>query len=131
MWKIPSVEIPYNDLMPGSVSFSLFSHQKLRDHAIPFALAYSTDLSFRWKQTGPFQFTGVVKSYLVSLKQLNDNDVGCCFHNLDGFDDDDASLALLDFLNVGINCFDVVNVFGDGVTNVKYTKSTVICGNAI
>ncbi|KAL9265714.1 N-glycosylase/DNA lyase OGG1-like protein [Drosera capensis] len=78
-------------------------------------LTFPTGQTFRWKQTGPLQFTGVVKSYLVSLKQLNDGDVGYCFHNLEGLSgggDDGARLALLDFLNVGICLGDLWEGFG-------------------
>ncbi|GAB2289835.1 8-oxoguanine glycosylase ogg1 [Dionaea muscipula] len=67
-------------------------------------LTFPTGQTFRWKQTGPLQYTGVVKSYLVSLKHLDDGGVAYCFHNHDGSSDGevDARLALLDFLNVGI-----------------------------
>ncbi|GAB2224361.1 hypothetical protein Drorol1_Dr00005116 [Drosera rotundifolia] len=91
-------------------------------------LTFPTGQTFRWKQTGPFEFTGVVKSYLVSLKQLNDGDVGYCFHNLDGFDDDDARLALLDFLNVGICLGDLWKGFGKA--DERFAKLASCLGGA-
>uniref|UniRef100_A0A7C9CR19 DNA-(apurinic or apyrimidinic site) lyase n=1 Tax=Opuntia streptacantha TaxID=393608 RepID=A0A7C9CR19_OPUST len=63
-------------------------------------LTFPTGQTFRWKKTGPLQYTGVVKSHLVSLKQLENGDVGYCFH--DCSNEDVGRLALFDFLNVGI-----------------------------
>ncbi|KAL8141235.1 hypothetical protein V2J09_007256 [Rumex salicifolius] len=63
-------------------------------------LTFPTGQTFRWKQTGELQYTGVVKSNLVSLKHLDDGDVAYRFHNVGH--GDDAKLALLDFLNFGI-----------------------------
>lgn len=63
-------------------------------------LTFPTGQTFRWKKTGPLQYTGVVKSHLVSLKHLENGDVGYCFH--DCSNGDVGRLDLLDFLNVGI-----------------------------
>ncbi|CAH9085979.1 unnamed protein product [Cuscuta epithymum] len=76
-------------------------------------LTFPTGQTFRWKQTGPLQFTGVVGgSHLVSLKQLDDGDVGYRRHSMD---DDSAAAAamaaLLDFLNVGISLSEVWEIF--------------------
>ncbi|KAL8244389.1 hypothetical protein R6Q59_010647 [Mikania micrantha] len=68
-------------------------------------LTFPTGQTFRWKQTAPFQYTGVVGSHLVSLKQLQDSNgyvVSYCFHNTPNSNQAAAKLALLDFLNMGI-----------------------------
>ncbi|CAN6440046.1 unnamed protein product [Victoria cruziana] len=63
-------------------------------------LTLLTGQTFRWKQTGPSQFTGVVKSHLFSLKQL-DNDVGYFLH-FSKTNSLDAEKALIDYLNLKI-----------------------------
>nr|XP_043606778.1 N-glycosylase/DNA lyase OGG1 [Erigeron canadensis]XP_043606779.1 N-glycosylase/DNA lyase OGG1 [Erigeron canadensis] len=68
-------------------------------------LTFPTGQTFRWKQTTPSQFTGVIGSHLISLKQVQDfscqNDVVLyCFHNSNN--KSAAKSALLDFLNMGI-----------------------------
>ncbi|VFQ92384.1 unnamed protein product [Cuscuta campestris] len=73
-------------------------------------LTFPTGQTFRWKQTGPLQFTGVVgRFHLVSLKQLENGDVGYHQHSTSGADD--FSSALLDFLNVGISLSEVWEIF--------------------
>ncbi|XP_058189707.1 N-glycosylase/DNA lyase OGG1 [Rhododendron vialii] len=66
-------------------------------------LTFPTGQTFRWKQTdhhNHIQYTGVVGSHLVSLKQLEDGDVAYSFHHT--ANEAGARLALLDFLNAGI-----------------------------
>ncbi|XP_071693545.1 N-glycosylase/DNA lyase OGG1 [Rutidosis leptorrhynchoides] len=77
-------------------------------------LTFPTGQTFRWKQTTPFQFTGVVGSHLISLKQLQDSDqsnILYCFHNTLDSDQAAAKAALLDFLNMGICLSDVWDEF--------------------
>ncbi|XP_069146847.1 N-glycosylase/DNA lyase OGG1 isoform X5 [Solanum lycopersicum] len=79
-------------------------------------LTFPTGQTFRWKQTGPIQYTGVVgRSHLVSLKQLDNGDVGYYFHCTTSDSDSesaaDARIALLDFLNVGISLTEVWESF--------------------
>ncbi|XP_019182357.1 PREDICTED: N-glycosylase/DNA lyase OGG1 [Ipomoea nil] len=78
-------------------------------------LTFPTGQTFRWKQTGPLQFTGVVGgSHLVSLKQLENGDVGYHLHRTTSVDDDDVALAraaLRDFLNVGISLGEIWETF--------------------
>ncbi|XP_055833055.1 N-glycosylase/DNA lyase OGG1 [Solanum dulcamara] len=72
-------------------------------------LTFPTGQTFRWKQTGPIQYTGVVgRSHLVSLKQLDNGDVGYHFHCATS---ESARDALLDFLNVGISLTEVWESF--------------------
>uniref|UniRef100_A0A803LMB6 DNA-(apurinic or apyrimidinic site) lyase n=1 Tax=Chenopodium quinoa TaxID=63459 RepID=A0A803LMB6_CHEQI len=76
-----------------------------RELSLP--LTFPTGQTFRWKKTGTLQYTGVVKSHLVSLKHLENGDVAYQFHPLtcstsNFTEEEDAKLALLDFLNVGI-----------------------------
>ncbi|XP_059631790.1 N-glycosylase/DNA lyase OGG1 isoform X2 [Cornus florida] len=72
-------------------------------------LTFPTGQTFRWKQTGPFQYTGVVGSHLVSLKEVDNGDVAYCFHHTAC--EESARLALLDFLNVGICLGDLWEAF--------------------
>ncbi|KAF3447016.1 hypothetical protein FNV43_RR12196 [Rhamnella rubrinervis] len=72
-------------------------------------LTFPTGQTFRWKQTGTLQYTGVVGSHLVSLKHLPNGDVSYCIHH--STSEADCSLALRDFLNVGISLGDVWEVF--------------------
>ncbi|KAF6170567.1 hypothetical protein GIB67_031975 [Kingdonia uniflora] len=73
-------------------------------------LTFPTGQTFRWKQTGPSQYTGVVKSHLLSLKQL-ENDVSYAFHQTT--DECGARLAIADYLNVGISLNEMWGVFGE------------------
>lgn len=65
-------------------------------------LTFPTGQTFRWKKTGHLQYTGSIGSHLVSLKQLENDDVGYFFHN-EGFASGEAEGALFDFLNMGIS----------------------------
>lgn len=73
-------------------------------------LTFPTGQTFRWKSTGKLQYTGVVGSHLVSLKQLENGNVAYGFHNTTT-DEVDAKLALLDFLNVAVSLIDLWRVF--------------------
>ncbi|CAN4081330.1 unnamed protein product [Withania somnifera] len=74
-------------------------------------LTFPTGQTFRWKQTGPIQYTGVVgRSHLVSLKQLDNGDVGYHFH-CSTTSEASARDALLDFLNMGISLTEVWESF--------------------
>ncbi|PWA85700.1 8-oxoguanine-DNA glycosylase 1 [Artemisia annua] len=76
-------------------------------------LTFPTGQTFRWKQTSPFQYTGVIGSHLISLKQHNLKNTHYCIHNLNSTNDDQESvkLALLDFLNMGICLNDLWSEF--------------------
>lgn len=65
-------------------------------------LTFPTGQTFRWKQTGPLQYTGVIGSHLVSLKQLDNGDVGYHFHSSMNCEDS-ARNSLFDFLNLGVS----------------------------
>ncbi|KAK9750649.1 hypothetical protein RND81_02G210900 [Saponaria officinalis] len=67
-------------------------------------LTFPTGQTFRWKKTGPLQYTGVVKSHLVSLKHLENGDVAYHIHASSSslIDCNDAKSVLLDFLNADI-----------------------------
>ncbi|XP_042515172.1 N-glycosylase/DNA lyase OGG1 isoform X1 [Macadamia integrifolia] len=75
-------------------------------------LTFPTGQTFRWKQTGHFQYTGVVKNHLFSLRQLDDGngDVGFFLHRTTT-DEVDARAALVDFLNVDISLGDMWKAF--------------------
>ncbi|GAU22837.1 hypothetical protein TSUD_282040 [Trifolium subterraneum] len=70
-------------------------------------LTFPTGQTFRWKNTAPSQYTGVVGPHLVSLKQLQNGDVCYSLHTQSG----DAKSALLDFLNADVSLADTWKVF--------------------
>ncbi|XP_022141451.1 N-glycosylase/DNA lyase OGG1 [Momordica charantia] len=77
-------------------------------------LTFPTGQTFRWKQTGPLQFTGAVGSHLISLKQLPNGDVSYCTHSESSSTSSAAAAArqaLLDFLNAGISLSAIWEVF--------------------
>ncbi|XP_057795710.1 N-glycosylase/DNA lyase OGG1 [Salvia miltiorrhiza] len=64
-------------------------------------LTFPTGQTFRWKKTGPLQYTGPVGHHLISLKQLDDDCVGYFCHFTDS--EDSARIDLFDFLNMEIS----------------------------
>ncbi|OVA05256.1 HhH-GPD domain [Macleaya cordata] len=84
-------------------------------------LTFPTGQTFRWKQTGLLQYTGVVDSHLISLKHHhhhqqidNGNDDVAYFFVHSTTDDKDkvkAMAALEDYLNVGISLRDMWESF--------------------
>lgn len=78
-------------------------------------LTFPTGQTFRWKNTAPLQYTGVVGSHhLLSLKHLQNGDVCYCLHSRsDDGSHSDARTALLDFLNAGVSLADMWKVFSD------------------
>ncbi|KAJ7959160.1 Proteasome subunit beta [Quillaja saponaria] len=74
-------------------------------------LTFPTGQSFRWKKTGPLQYTGVVGSHLISLKQLQEGEVFYCIHHT--ISEGNAREELLDFLNAGVSLADIWKVFSD------------------
>lgn len=72
-------------------------------------LTFPTGQTFRWKQTGSLQFTGVIGSHLFSLKHLDNGDVAYCLHHTSS--EPNAVPALLDFCNVGISLGDMWEEF--------------------
>lgn len=81
-------------------------------------LTFPTGQTFRWKQTGPLQYTGVVGSHLVSLKQLQNGDVAYTIHNTTC--EAHARSALLDFLNVDICLTDLWKEFS--VSDARFAE---------
>ncbi|XP_020547427.1 N-glycosylase/DNA lyase OGG1 isoform X2 [Sesamum indicum] len=72
-------------------------------------LTFPTGQTFRWKETGPLQYTGPIGPHLVSLKQLEDNGVAYHFHFTRN--EDIARIDLFDFLNMGISLNEMWNEF--------------------
>ncbi|KAL3353605.1 hypothetical protein AABB24_018363 [Solanum stoloniferum] len=93
-------------------------------------LTFPTGQTFRWKQTGPIQYTGVVgRSHLVSLKQLDNGDVGYYFHYTTSDSESSAAkVALLDFLNVGISLTEVWESFK--ASDKRFAELAVHLGGA-
>ncbi|XP_061361863.1 N-glycosylase/DNA lyase OGG1 isoform X2 [Gastrolobium bilobum] len=73
-------------------------------------LTFPTGQTFRWKNTAPSQYTGVVGSHLLSLKHLQNGDVCYCLHS---DTDSDVTTSLLDFLNASVCLADTWKVFSD------------------
>ncbi|KAL2339750.1 hypothetical protein Fmac_007690 [Flemingia macrophylla] len=72
-------------------------------------LTFPTGQTFRWKNTAPSQYTGVVASHLVSLKHLQNGDVSYRLHSHSH--SDTAKAALLDFLNATVSLADLWKAF--------------------
>ncbi|KAJ9146269.1 hypothetical protein P3X46_028555 [Hevea brasiliensis] len=69
-------------------------------------LTFPTGQTFRWKQTGAFQYTGTLGPHLISLKHHHENgDVYYHIHRTPS--ESAAKLALLDFLNIDISLTDI------------------------
>ncbi|XP_057974591.1 N-glycosylase/DNA lyase OGG1 isoform X2 [Malania oleifera] len=96
--------IPTNQTSPDSKTLK-WVPLNLSKSELCLPLTFPTGQTFRWKQTGPVQYTGVVKSHLVSLKQLEDGDVAYSLHHTTN--EASGRLALLDFLNVDISLSDM------------------------
>ncbi|KAJ0923112.1 putative DNA-(apurinic or apyrimidinic site) lyase [Helianthus annuus] len=73
-------------------------------------LTFPTGQTFRWKQTAPFQYTGVIGPHLVSLFQ-DSTKTAYCLHNTPKCDQDSARSHLFDFLNMGICLGDLWDEF--------------------
>ncbi|KAL6515519.1 8-oxoguanine glycosylase ogg1 [Orobanche hederae] len=72
-------------------------------------LTFPTGQTFRWKKTGPSQYTGPIGPHLVSLKQLEDDGVGYYCHSTGS--EDTAKIDLFDFLNMGISLNEIWKEF--------------------
>ncbi|GLT41393.1 hypothetical protein SLA2020_154600 [Shorea laevis] len=81
----------------------------LTQSELSLPLTFPTGQTFRWKQTGPLQYTGSIGAHLVSLKHLENGDVSYCIHRTPS--ESAARDALLDFLNVGISLTELWSVF--------------------
>ncbi|XP_062022073.1 N-glycosylase/DNA lyase OGG1 [Rosa rugosa] len=82
----------------------------LTQSELSLPLTFPTGQTFRWRQTGPLQYTGVVGSHLVSLQHLQNGDVSYCLHQ-SATSQSHAESALLDFLNMGISLAGIWEVF--------------------
>ncbi|KAL6215009.1 hypothetical protein ACLB2K_010306 [Fragaria x ananassa] len=82
----------------------------LTQSELSLPLTFPTGQTFRWRQTGPLQYTGVVGSHLVSLQHLQNGDVSYCLHHSSS-PQSNAEPALLDFLNMGISLAGIWEVF--------------------
>lgn len=76
---------------------------------LSLALTLPTGQTFRWKQTSPLQYTGVIGSHLISLKHLQNGEVAYLTHQTPS--EGNARSALLDFLNLGISLSEMWEVF--------------------
>ncbi|XP_020536894.1 N-glycosylase/DNA lyase OGG1 isoform X4 [Jatropha curcas] len=69
-------------------------------------LTFPTGQTFRWKQTGPFQYTGTLGPHLISLKNHHEN--GNVYYHIHRSPSESAAKsALLDFLNIDISLTDM------------------------
>lgn len=96
---------------PHSPSSSNWIALNLTRSDLSLPLTFPTGQTFRWKQTSPLHFTGVVASHLISLNHLPNGDVSYCLHSCSTSSSSAARLALLDFLNAGISLSSIWEVF--------------------
>ncbi|XP_050363498.1 N-glycosylase/DNA lyase OGG1 [Argentina anserina] len=83
----------------------------LTQSELSLPLTFPTGQTFRWRQTGPLQYTGVIGSHLISLQHLQNGDVSYCLHHSSSTPKSNAESALLDFLNMGISLAGIWEVF--------------------
>ncbi|KAK7282698.1 hypothetical protein RIF29_11679 [Crotalaria pallida] len=77
-------------------------------------LTFPTGQTFRWKNTAPSQYTGVVGPHLLSLTHLQNGDVSYSLHRTrENADVDEARTVLLDFLNAGVSLAGIWKSFSD------------------
>uniref|UniRef100_A0A1D1Y9E7 DNA-(apurinic or apyrimidinic site) lyase n=1 Tax=Anthurium amnicola TaxID=1678845 RepID=A0A1D1Y9E7_9ARAE len=78
-------------------------------------LTLPTGQTFRWRQTGPHQYTGVVGPHLLSLRQADGDTQGHVAFLLHGppAGADAARSALRDYLNLGISLADMWRRFSE------------------
>ncbi|KAA0055472.1 N-glycosylase/DNA lyase OGG1 isoform X2 [Cucumis melo var. makuwa] len=98
---------------PQSPSSSNWVSLNLTRSDLSLPLTFPTGQTFRWKQTNPLEFTGVVGSHLISLNHLPNGEVSYCLHFSSTSTSSSAAarLALLDFLNAGISLSSIWEVF--------------------
>lgn len=73
-------------------------------------LTFPTGQTFRWRQTGPLQYTGTIGPHLISLKHHQRNgDIYYYIHRSSS--EPTATSALLDFLNTSISLSELWEVF--------------------
>ncbi|KAI7756931.1 hypothetical protein M8C21_014382 [Ambrosia artemisiifolia] len=84
----------------------------LTNQDLSLHLTFPTGQTFRWKQTTPFQYTGLIGPHLISLHQHHSNQtLSYCFHNTPKCDQDSARSKLFEFLNMGICLNDLWDEF--------------------
>ncbi|XP_028757530.1 N-glycosylase/DNA lyase OGG1 [Neltuma alba] len=134
--KPTSVSICYRSRKPKPILGSLNESSK-SDHAkwVPLNLApqelclpltFPTGQTFRWRKTGPSQYTGVVGSHLISLKHIENGDVCYYLHHTDS--EIDARTALLDFLNARVSLTDVWKEFS--ASDARFAELACYLGGA-
>ena len=101
--KTPQTPPPTTPISPKWVPLNIAKSE------LSLALTFPTGQTFRWKQTTPLQYTGVIGSHLISLKHLQNGDVAYLIHQSPS--EENARSALLDFLNVGISLSEMWEVF--------------------
>ncbi|CAM8936320.1 unnamed protein product [Rhodiola kirilowii] len=91
-------------------------------------LTFPTGQTFRWRKTGEVQYTGVVRSHLISLKHLDkeDGQVAYCLHK--SRNADEAEKDLLDFLNAEICMADLWKEFS--ASDNRFAELAIYLGGA-
>ncbi|XP_022768138.1 N-glycosylase/DNA lyase OGG1 isoform X1 [Durio zibethinus] len=116
--KTPPISSKKPEPHPKWVPFNLSQSE------LSLPLTFPTGQTFRWKQTGPLQYTGTIGPHLFSLKHLHNGDVCYFIHSTPS--ESAAKLALLDFLNVGISLAKLWEVFSENDSRfaelAKYLK---------
>lgn len=81
-------------------------------------ITFPTGQTFRWKKTGPSEYTGAVGTYLFTLRQVTtdeeeeEEEVEYFIHNPSGFSQE-GELALRDYLNLSISLTDMWKGFAE------------------
>lgn len=86
-------------------------------------ITFPTGQTFRWKKTGPSEYTGAVGTYLFTLRQVvtdddddddeeEEEEVEYFIHNSSGFSQE-AEAALRDYLNLSISLTDMWKGFAE------------------
>ncbi|MCL7047296.1 hypothetical protein MKW94_000683 [Papaver nudicaule] len=91
-------------------------------------LTFPTGQTFRWKKTGPFRYTGVVDSHLISLKQQVGDGNGVLYFVHSDSNKDNAKAALEDYLNAGISLKEMWETFS--ASDPKFAELALHLGGA-
>ncbi|KAJ6398970.1 hypothetical protein OIU77_019681, partial [Salix suchowensis] len=81
----------------------------LTQSELSLLLTFPTGQTFRWKQTGPLQYTGTLGPHLISLKHHQNGDVYYQIHHSPS--QSAAKSALLSFLNTNISLTEMWHEF--------------------
>lgn len=116
LWQKPFntlVEASYNT---GDIADCCWRSLGVGMMELKLDITFPTGQTFRWKKTGPSEYTGVVGTYLFTLRQVvtddDEEEVEYFIHNPSGFSQE-AEAALRDYLNLSISLTDMWKGFAE------------------